>query len=347
MLTYRLTGTTEDPGSTTTNPSSIRPAIPARNQQRGAESSHPMVRHGAASLTCDFLYSCAGYYDYDRPHAPALPGLEDFTGEFVLPQFWPERLDYAGKKVVVIGSGATAVTLVPVMASGEGAASHVTMLQRSPTWIAAVPGRDTVADRLREKLPPRLAHRLIRTKNVLFNIGCYQFCQRRPALARRMILGLTAKALGPEMVAEHFTPSYKPWDQRFCAIPDADLFRAIRGGRADVVTDHVDRFVPQGVRLRPGRVLEADVVVSATGLRLLALGGIAPSVRRHTGRPGRAVRAARRDGHRTAQLRGLHRLHQRLVDVAGRPEQPAHVQGARVHGPPRVRRGGAPAGPRL
>ena len=230
------------------------------------------------TLTCDFLYSCAGYYDYERPHAPAFPGLEDFTGEFVLPQFWPERLDYAGKKVVVIGSGATAVTLVPAMASGEGAASHVTMLQRSPTWIAAVPGRDTVADRLREKLPPGPAHRLIRAKNVLFNIGFYQFCQRRPALARRMILGLTAKALGPEMVAEHFTPSYNPWDQRFCAIPDADLFRAIRGGRADVVTDHVDRFVPEGVRLRSGRVLEADVVVSATGLRLLAFGGIAPSI---------------------------------------------------------------------
>lgn len=230
------------------------------------------------TLTCDFLYSCAGYYDYEHPHAPAFDGLEDFTGEFVLPQFWPEGLDYAGKRVVVIGSGATAVTLVPAMANGDGAAADVTMLQRSPTWIAAVPGRDRVADWLREKLPPRVAHRLIRTKNVLFNIGFYQFCQRRPELAKRFLLGLTSKAVGDDLVAEHFTPSYKPWDQRFCAIPDADLFRAIRRGRAEVVTDHVDRFLPEGIRLRSGRVLEADVVVSATGLRLLAFGGVAPSV---------------------------------------------------------------------
>jgi len=230
------------------------------------------------SLTCDFLYSCAGYYDYEHPHVPAFAGLEDFAGELVLPQFWPEHLDYTGKRVVVVGSGATAVTLVPALATGDGAASHVTMLQRSPTWIASVPGRDTVADRLRDKLPPRLAHRLIRTKNVLFNIGFYQLCQRRPELARRLILGLSAKAVGAQMVADHFTPSYKPWDQRFCAIPDADLFEVIRRGRAEVVTDHIDRFVPEGILLRSGRVLEADVVVSATGLKLLAFGGLAPSV---------------------------------------------------------------------
>ncbi|HET8605325.1 MAG TPA: NAD(P)/FAD-dependent oxidoreductase [Marmoricola sp.] len=230
-------------------------------------------------LRCGFLYSCAGYYDYEHPHVPDFEGVEDFRGEVVVPQFWPEHLDHAGKRVVVIGSGATAVTLVPAMATGPGAAAHVTMLQRSPSWIGAVPARDRHADRLRERLPAGLAHRLIRGKNVLFTMAFYQFCQRRPELARKLILGQATKRLGdPQLVADHFTPSYRPWDQRFCAVPDADLFRTIRSGRAEVVTDHVDRFVPEGIRLRSGRVLAADVVVSATGLRLLAFGGIAPSV---------------------------------------------------------------------
>ena len=247
------------------------------------EEHRPDGRAVRRSLTCNFLYSCAGYYDYEHPHAPVFEGVDDFDGDVVLPQFWPEGLDYAGKQVVVIGSGATAVTLVPAMVSGDRAAAHVTMLQRSPTWIAAVPGRDRHADRLRELLPPRLAHRLIRGKNVLFNIAFYQFCQRWPGLAGRLILGQSARRLGdPQLVADHFTPDYKPWDQRFCAIPDADLFTAIRRGRAEVVTDHVDRFVPEGIRLRSGRVLPADLVVSATGLTLRTFGGIAPSV---DGRP--------------------------------------------------------------
>ena len=251
------------------------------------------------TLTCGFLHSCAGYYDYEQPHVPAFAGAEDFTGELVVPQFWPEDLDYSGRRVVVIGSGATAVTLVPAMATGPDAAAHVTMLQRSPTWIAAVPGRDRFADGLRERLPPRLAHRLVRGKNVLWNLGFYQFCQRRPELAKRLLLGLTAKAVGPELAAEHFTPSYRPWDQRFCATPDADLFEVIRDGRAEVVTDHVDRFVPEGIRLRSGRVLEADVVVSATGLTLLAFGGIAPSV------DGRRVELSEQFVWRGAMVTGL------------------------------------------
>lgn len=158
-------------------------------------------------------------------------------------------------------------------------AEHVTMLQRSPSWIGAVPGRDKLADQLRAVLPPRVAHRIIRAKNIAFTIGVYQFCRRRPAAARKMLTKLANRFLKDEqMVREHFTPTYNPWEQRLCAAPDADFFRAIRGGKADVVTDHIEAFMPEGIRLVSGKVLEADVVVTATGLRLLALGGIAPSV---------------------------------------------------------------------
>ncbi|WP_280250890.1 flavin-containing monooxygenase [Nocardia abscessus] len=228
------------------------------------------------TLTCGFLYACAGYYDYEQPYTPEFPGISSFTGEVVHPQFWPEDFDYRGKRVVVIGSGATAVTLVPAMAQQ---AQLVTMLQRTPTWISAVPGRDKVADKVRELLPPRLAHRVIRTKNILFGIGFYQYCRRRPEAARKLLTGLTTRILKDDKaVAEHFTPSYNPWDQRLCAVPDADFFKAMKKGKAEVVTDHIDTFVPEGIRLKSGRVLEADVVITATGLKLLAFGGIAPSV---------------------------------------------------------------------
>lgn len=232
------------------------------------------LRQGDAerTLSCRFLYSCAGYYDYDEGHAPEFPGVETFSGTMVHPQFWPEDLDYAGKKVVVIGSGATAVTLVPAMAEQ---AELVTMLQRSPTWISAVPGRDKQADKIRELLPAGLAHRVIRTKNILFNVGFYQYCRRRPQAARKLLTGLTTRILKDEkLVAEHFTPEYNPWDQRLCAVPDADFFKAMRKGKAEVVTDHIDTFVPEGIRLTSGRVLPADIVISATGLKLLAFGGI-------------------------------------------------------------------------
>ncbi|WP_280382192.1 flavin-containing monooxygenase [Nocardia wallacei] len=228
------------------------------------------------SLTCAFLYCCAGYYNYEQGHAPEFPGVESFSGRMVHPQFWPEDLDYTGKRVVVIGSGATAVTLVPAMAEQ---AEMITMLQRSPTWISPVPGRDKYADRIRELLPPRLAHRLIRTKNILFNVGFYQYCRRRPQSARKLLTDLSTRILKDrELVAEHFTPTYNPWDQRLCAVPDADFFKAMKKGRAQVVTDHIETFVPEGIRLRSGRVLEADVVFSATGLKLLAFGGLALTV---------------------------------------------------------------------
>ncbi|MGY2062460.1 flavin-containing monooxygenase, partial [Nocardia gipuzkoensis] len=178
------------------------------------------------SLTCGFLYSCAGYYDYDAGYAPEFPGAESFAGTVVHPQFWPEDLDYAGKRVVVIGSGATAVTLVPAMA---GEAEQVTMLQRTPTWISALPGRDRRADRIRELLPPNLAHRVIRAKNILFNVGFYQYCRRRPQAARQLLTRLTTRILKDEaLVAEHFTPAYNPWDQRLCVVPNADFFKAMR-----------------------------------------------------------------------------------------------------------------------
>ncbi|MGK7221974.1 flavin-containing monooxygenase [Kocuria flava] len=228
------------------------------------------------SMTCSFLYSCAGYYDYDRGHDPAVPGIAEFGGRVVHPQFWPEDLDWSGQRVVVIGSGATAVTLVPAMARD---AASVTMLQRSPTWISAVPGRDRRADALRRVLPEGAAHRLIRGKNILFGTAVHQFCRRLPGPARAFFTSRAARTLGSEeLVAEHFTPSYDPWDQRLCAAPDADLFTALRQGRAEVVTDTIEEVVAEGIRLRSGRVLEADVVVTATGLRLLPLGGIGPSV---------------------------------------------------------------------
>lgn len=231
---------------------------------------------GDRTITCDFLYACSGYYDYDEVYSPEFTGIESFLGRVAHPQFWPDDLEYAGKRVVIIGSGATAVTLVPAMADQ---ATHVTMLQRSPTWISSVPERDKVADRLRELLPPKLAHRVIRTKNIALMLAVYNFCQRFPDRARKVLVGINEKILkDPELVAEHFTPTYDPWDQRLCAVPDADLFKAIKRGEAEVVTDRIESFVPEGIRLESGRVLEADVVITATGLKLLPFGGIGPSV---------------------------------------------------------------------
>ena len=252
-----------------------------RAEWSGAEARWTVRVHRAdtgdtVTLTANFLFACTGYYRYDQGYTPEFAGLADYAGTVVHPQHWPEDLDYAGKRVAIIGSGATAVTLVPAMAD---TAAHVTMLQRTPTWISAVPGRDKQADKIRKYLPAALAHKVVRVKNILFNIGFYQYCRRRPESARKLLTGLTTRILKDEkLVAEHFTPSYDPWDQRLCAAPDADFFKAMRKGKAEVVTDRIERFVPEGVRLVSGRVLPADVIVTATGLRLLAFGGIAPSV---------------------------------------------------------------------
>lgn len=229
--------------------------------------------HGErARYSCDFLYSCSGYYRYDRGHSPRFPGADDYRGRLIHPQHWPQDLELGDKRVVVIGSGATAVTLVPALAE-RGA--RVTMLQRSPSYVVALPARDRVADGLRRILPERLAHRLTRAKNVLLSLGFYQFCQRAPGLARRLIRAGVRRQLPPDYpVDTHFRPAYQPWDQRLCLVPDADLFRALRAERAEVVTDHIERFTADGLRLASGRELTADVVVSATGLELLAGGGM-------------------------------------------------------------------------
>ena len=230
------------------------------------------------TITAGFLYSCAGYYDYENPHSPEFAGAETFGGQVVHPQFWPEDLDHSGKKVVVNGSGATAVTLVPSMLQGDGAAAHVTMLQRSPTWISAVPTYDKKGQLLKSVLPDALADKAIRAKNIGFMMTTYQFCQRFPNAARKVLSGNVAKFVGEEQTTAHFTPSYDPWDQRVCAVPGGDLFKAVKRGDAAVVTDHIDRFVPEGIQLQSGEVLEADIIVTATGLKLLAFGGIEPSV---------------------------------------------------------------------
>jgi monooxygenase len=228
------------------------------------------------SLTCTFLYSCGGYYSYDEGYLPDFPGMNDFTGTLVHPQFWPEHLDYSGKRVVVIGSGATAVTLIPAMAPDV---AHITMLQRSPTWISPLPRTDPLADAARKYLPPRLAHRLIRAKNIGFSTAFYQFSRRYPDRAATLLHRLAVKQLGDErLVDEHFTPTYNVWDQRVCIAPNGDLFEAIKSGKADVVTDHIDTFVAEGIQLKSGRVLDADIIVTATGLKLEPNGGIAPTV---------------------------------------------------------------------
>ena len=223
-------------------------------------------------LTCAFIFSCSGYYRYDHGYLPPFDGMDGFGGTIIHPQAWPENLDYAGKDVVVIGSGATAVTLVPAMAEK---AAHVTMLQRSPTYIASLPARDPIADLLRNVLPERLSGPAVRWMKALMTQGMYQLSRRRPDMVKRMIRRQLEKELPAGYdIDTHFTPRYNPWDQRFCVVPDGDLFKAIRSGKVEVVTDHIATFTEKGLRLESGREIEADVVVTATGLELLFLGGI-------------------------------------------------------------------------
>ena len=224
------------------------------------------------TITCRFLYGATGYYDYDRGYTPDLPGRERFRGTVIHPQHWPNDLDYTGKRVVVIGSGATAVTLVPEMAKQ---AAHVTMLQRSPTYVMSMPARDPIARWLRTKLSNDTAGRLTRWKNVLVSMAFYNYSRRFPAHAKKFIVNGVAKATnGAVDVGTHFTPSYKPWDQRLCFVPDNDLFDAIKAGTVDVVTDHIESFTETGLRLKSGKTLDADIVVTATGLVLKLFGGI-------------------------------------------------------------------------
>ncbi|PZG22421.1 FAD-containing monooxygenase EthA [Micromonospora craterilacus] len=223
-------------------------------------------------LTCTFLFACTGYYRYEAGHTPQFSGQERFTGRIVHPQHWPADLDHTGQRVVVIGSGATAVTLVPALAER---AAQVTMLQRSPTYVLALPARDGLADALRRRLPPRLAYAAVRWKNVLLATANYQLSRRAPGLVKRLLRRAAARQLPAGFdVDRHFAPRYDPWDQRLCIVPDGDLFTALADGRAGVVTDTVETFTGRGIRLASGEELPADVIVTATGLDLLALGGM-------------------------------------------------------------------------
>ncbi|MCU1350820.1 MAG: Monooxygenase involved in long chain alcane degradation [Acidimicrobiales bacterium] len=229
-------------------------------------------------LTAGFLFSCSGYYRYDQGHTPEFPDIDSFRGRVVHPQHWPDDLEHAGKKVVVIGSGATAVTLVPALA---GDAAHVTMLQRSPSYIASLPARDPLVALLRRVLPARWSGRAIRWMKALLTQASYHLSKRRPELVKRILRKGVARRLPDGYdVDTHFTPRYDPWDQRLCVVPDGDLFTAISDGRASVVTDCIETFTEHGVRLASAAELEADVIVTATGLELLFLGGIELTVDR-------------------------------------------------------------------
>ncbi|MDG1473661.1 MAG: NAD(P)/FAD-dependent oxidoreductase [Porticoccaceae bacterium] len=230
----------------------------------------------SVQISCNFLYMCAGYYNYEQPHEPELPELNNFKGTVVHPQFWPKDLDYENKKVVVIGSGATAVTLVPSMADK---AANVTMLQRSPTYIISRPSEDWFANGMRALLPPKLAYAITRFRNTRFQEWIYKRTRRNPTRIKKILLDAVRKELGPDFdVDKHFTPKYNPWDQRLCLVPDSDLFAALKNNSADVVTDHIEKFTATGISLKSGDQLDADIVVTATGLQLVLMGGAAISI---------------------------------------------------------------------
>ena len=251
-------------------------------------------------LTANFVFLCGGYYSYEGGYTPDFPGAERFKGQILHPQKWPETLDYAGKRVVVIGSGATAVTLVPEMAK---TAAHVTMLQRSPTYVVSRPAEDAFANKLRERLPAKLAYGLIRWRNVLFGMFFFRMARKKPEQVKQNIIAMVRQQLGPDYdVATHFTPSYNPWDQRLCLVPDADLFEAIKQGSASVVTDHIESFTATGIKLKSGEELPADIVVSATGLRLEVLNGIKFTV------DGRSVDASQTLGYKGMMYDGVPNL---------------------------------------
>nr|WP_245617680.1 NAD(P)/FAD-dependent oxidoreductase [Nitriliruptor alkaliphilus] len=227
---------------------------------------------GTETLTAAFVYACTGYYRYDEGYTPEFAGADRFRGRIVHPQHWPEDLDPSGKRFVVIGSGATAVTLVPALAED---AAHVTMLQRSPSYVTSLPDRDAVADLVRRLLPAERAYAIVRWKNVLVTSAFFQLSRRVPALVKRILRWRLERQLPADFDLDtHFTPRYDPWDQRLCLVPNNDLFRALRAGRASMVTDHIDTFTEEGIALTSGASLEADVIVTATGLNLLTMGGI-------------------------------------------------------------------------
>ncbi|WP_417544709.1 flavin-containing monooxygenase [Marinobacter sp.] len=227
------------------------------------------------TYTASFLIGCTGYYNYDQGYKPDFPGEADFKGQIVHPQRWPENLDFTGKKVVVIGSGATAITLVPSMA---GKAAHVTMLQRSPTYLMPLPSMDKIALALQKVLPARAAYRLTRARNISISRFLYQRSRKSPEAMRRLFLSIIKRQVDDQTDMRHFTPDYNPWDQRLCVVKDGDLFKALKAGRASIATDHIERFTETGIQLKSGEHLDADIIIPATGLDIQMLGGIKPKV---------------------------------------------------------------------
>lgn len=219
-----------------------------------------------------FVIGCTGYYNYDQGFQPDFPNQQAFKGSFIHPQHWPENLDYRGKKVLIIGSGATAITLVPAMS--KGGAAHVTMLQRSPTYIASVPSIDFIYSKMRKVLPEEVAYKLTRARNIGMQRAIYALAQKKPKLLRTLLLKSIQLQLKGKVDMKHFTPNYNPWDQRLCVVPDGDLFKILREGHASIETDQIDRFTETGVQLKSGKHLDADIIVSATGLNIQILGGI-------------------------------------------------------------------------
>jgi len=233
-----------------------------------------------------FLFSCTGYYNYDEGYTPNYNGLKNFEGKIIHPQHWPENLDYKNKRVVVIGSGATAVTIVPEMADET---SEITMLQRSPTYVGAFPNKDKYAELFKKYFPKKVAHKLIRFKNIFVQILFFQACKIWPNYMKKLLVKAAQKKLGDFPAKPHFEPNYNPWDQRFCVAPDGDLFRAIRKGKANVITDKIDSFNKKGIKLASGKNLDADIIISATGLKLLAFGGSKISIDGVTYNPSDAI----------------------------------------------------------
>ncbi|MDM1764794.1 MULTISPECIES: NAD(P)/FAD-dependent oxidoreductase [Acinetobacter] len=224
----------------------------------------------------NFVVGCTGYYNYDQGYQPDYPGKENFKGQFINPQFWPENLDYTGKKVVIIGSGATAITLVPAMA--KGGAGHVTMLQRSPTYIASIPSIDFVYDKTRKFMSEDLAYKFTRARNIGMQRGIFALSKKQPKLVRKLLLKSIEMQLKGKVDMKHFTPTYNPWDQRLCVVPDGDLFKILRTGKASVETDHIEKITENGIQLKSGQHLDADIIVSATGLEIQIMGGIKATV---------------------------------------------------------------------
>ncbi len=269
---YRVTRASWSSAETRWTVEATRTRPPEQPEQDGETGTETKTKAGTVTFTCNFLLMCTGYYRYDHGYRADLPGLGDFQGQVVHPQFWPEDLAYAGKQVAVVGSGATAVTLVPALAE---TAAHVTMVQRSPTYIISLPSEDPIEAKLRRLVGTRRAYTLTRWKNVAVSTLIYQLSQRKPAMMRGWIRGMTVKQLPAGYdVDTHFKPTYGPWDQRLCLVPDGDLFQAIRNGRASIATGTIDRFTEHGLRLESGQEIAADIVVTATGLQLLALGGV-------------------------------------------------------------------------